>query len=136
MFNTSRISVLGRDGTARPRRELTAAVYGNGPLNPPTVPATYQQRAGVVVMVSPEVVAKARETLTQAEKDELAPWTFRMDIDHANVLLRPQTWGIPVWAGEDHVWVINFPAIVWDDPTSAPPQKVRDILKDFWRVVQ
>ncbi len=130
MFNASLIKVLVRDGSERPWRWTTEPVYGNGPFNPPTVAGVKQTLNGVVILLSDAVIDKARETLDAAQKAELAPWIERRDEAWA------AEWHVPVWAGETSLVGLRIPAAIWNDPTSAPPAKVREYLKDVWRDIQ
>jgi hypothetical protein len=133
MFNRSQILVLGRDGSERPWRWTTEPVYGNGLMNPPTVPGVKATPAGAFILFSDEIVATLKENLTQAQKDELQGWVERYHIDDPDPLKRPQTWHVPVWAGQDSVVVLRVPNAVWNDPTTAPPAKVKTYLQHLWR---
>src|SRR5688500_15742218 len=98
-FDRSQMAVLGRDGTERPWRWTTEPVYGNGPLNPPTVAGVKQTPGGVFILFSDELVARLKSALTAAQKDELQQWTENYSINDPDPLKRPQTWHVPVWAG-------------------------------------
>ncbi len=125
-FNTSLLKVLGRDSSERPWRWTTEPVYGNGPLNPPTVAGVKQTPNGVFVLLSDELVTYLRQTMTQAEKDEVLPWVNRYDEAQAAM------WHAPLWAGQGNAVYWRIPATVWDDPTSPVPQKVKTYFRNLF----
>ena len=126
-FNLSQLKVLGRHGTERPWRWNPAPVYGNGPLNPPTVAGVPQQANGVFILLNDDIVNMLKTTLTTAEKAELVGWFDRRT--EAQCAL----WNVPVWAGDNSAVFIRVPAVEWDDPTTAPPLKVRQYFAALWR---
>jgi hypothetical protein len=58
---------------------------------------------GVFILMSDELVTSLRETMTAAEKTEVAPWVNRYTAEQCAL------WNVPVWAGQDS-------AVYW--PTS------------------
>lgn len=131
-FDRSQLLVFGRDDGQRPWRWTTEPVYGNGPLNPPTVAGVKQTPGGVFILLSDEIVAYMRETMTQAQKDQIAPWVERYSIDDADPLKRPQTWNVSLWAGTTSGVVLHIPNSVWSDPTTTPPLNVRNFFRALW----
>lgn len=125
-FNRSQLKVLGRDGSERPWRWTTEPVYGNGPMNPPTVAGVKQTPNGVFVLLSDEIVDRLRTTMTQAEKDEVAPWVDRKTEAQAAM------WHAPMWAGQISAVYWRIPATVWDDPTGPVPLKVRNYFRELF----
>jgi hypothetical protein len=129
-FERSQIMVLGRDGTERPWRWNPAPIYGNGPLEPPTVPGVQQQADGVFILFSDALVETLRANLTQVQKDELSQWVDRRTEEQC------AEWHVPVWAGQSSGVFLRIPAAVWNDPTGTPPSKVRNYLQFLWRAAQ
>jgi hypothetical protein len=82
---------------------------------------------GVFILLSDELVELLRAKLSQAQKDELAAWVNRYSEAQC------ATWHVPLWAGQSSAVLLRVPASVWDDPTGAPPAKVRNYLAELWR---
>ena len=123
-FNRSLAKVLGRDGSERPWRWNPAPI-----LNPDgsvLVPGVQLQANGVFILLTDTLIALLRETLTQAERDELATWAdTRTEAQCA-------LWHVPVWAGESVAKFLRIPPAIWDDPLTAPPLKVRQYFARLW----
>ncbi len=129
-FDRSLLKVLGRDGSERPWRWTTEPVYGNGPMQPPTVAGVRQEANGVFILLSDELVQMMKDGLTQAQKDQIDGW-----VDRRNEASCAE-WHVPVWAGQDSAVFIRIPAATWDDPTGVPPLIVRTRLKALWQAIQ
>ncbi len=116
MFNLSVLEVLG----TQPWRWTTQPdVEGNGGVK--------QTLSGVFILMSDEIVAYLRATMTQAEKDEVAPWVNRYSEAQCN------EWHVPVWAGQDSAVYWRIPAAIWNDPAAPPPQKVKTYFRELFR---
>lgn len=130
MFDMSLLRVMGRDGDGVPWRWNPAPVYGNGPMQPPTVPGTQQVPTGVFILLSGQLISMLKDNLTQAQKDELQTWVTRYTEAEC------AEWHVPVWAGQQEAYYVRVPAAIWSDPTTNPPQKVKNYLQNLWREAQ
>ena len=136
MFDRSQILVLGREeGSERPWRWNPAPVFGNGPMEPPTVEGTKQVLPGVVILLTDGFVDILKEGLTQTQKDELNGWIYKVSNESPTPdgFVDAATWHIPIWAGQTRAWAFRVPAAVWNDPTTTPPAKVRNFMRHLWR---
>jgi hypothetical protein len=115
-FDTSLVKVLDQ----QPWRWTT-------PPNPDGTGGVKQTLNGVFILFSDELVAILKAGLTQVQKDELQTWV--------NQYTEAQCadWHVPVWAGNDKAVYCRVPAAIWNDPTTAPPQKVKDYFQSLWR---
>ena len=130
-FDLSQTQVMGRDGSARPWRYTVEPV-----LNPDgsvLTPGTVQTPTGVFIQITPEIYAELRDRLLAADKTEFIGWLYALDINDPDPLKRPQTWHVPVWAGQTNVVYLRIPAVVWNAPTGVPPAKIKTFLHRFWR---
>ncbi len=130
-FDRSQTQVMGRDGSERPWRYTTEPTYN--PDGTIATPGTRQTPTGVFIQITPEIYAELRERLTAANRTEFEGWLYPLDTEDPDPLKRPQTWHVPVWAGQTNVVYLRIPAAVWNDPTGVPPLKVRNFLHRFWR---
>jgi hypothetical protein len=117
--------------TMRPWRYTTQPTY-DGPKM--LTEGVMQTPSGVFILLSDAVVEKAKATLTAAQKTEIAGWLYKV----SNETPLPAgyedagLWHIPMWAGETRATLLRIPANIWNDPTTVPPLKVRQFLKDFY----
>lgn len=122
MFDRSLLKVIDY----RPWRWTTPPTYN--PDGTEATPGVKQELDGVFILLSDALVDFLAATLTQAQKDELRAWIYRVTIDHAAL------WHVPVWAGDgDGAVFIRVPAATWNNPTGAPPTKVRNYFQHLWR---
>lgn len=134
-FLLSQVKILGRNGGSRPWKWTTEPVYGNGPMQPPTVVGVKQTPTGVFILLSDELIERAKDTLTAAEKTEIASWIYRVSSEnplpanHVDAAL----WHIPMWSGETRAVLLRVPAAIWNDPKTVPPLKLRQFLKQLWQ---
>jgi hypothetical protein len=115
-FNRSLLKVIEE----RPWRWTT-------PPNPDGTGGVKQTLDGVFILLSDELVEWMKANLTQAQKDELQGWVNRYTEAQC------ATWHVPVWAGQTSAVFLRVPAAVWNDPTGAPPQKVKTYFRELFR---
>jgi len=120
-FNRSLLQVLDY----KPWRWTIEPTYN--PDGSILTPGTKQELDGVFIMLSDELVTILKNGLTQAQKDELEGWVNRYSM--AQLAL----WHAPCWAGQNSAVYLRVPASVWNDPTTAPPPKVKAYLQALWR---
>lgn len=82
---------------------------------------------GVFVMMSDELVTMLRSTMTQAEKDEVAPWVNRYTEAQC------ATWNVPLWSGQTSAVYWRIPATVWASPADPVPLKVKAYFRELFR---
>lgn len=136
-FNRSMLKVLGRDGSARPWRWTTEPVYGNGPMNPPTVAGVKEIMQGVMILASDEILAFIRNGLTAPQQTAVEGWKRRVKAnptvaEKADGWLDAVEWHIPLWAGQDDALYILIPQAVWNTPVAVPPALVKSRFKNLW----
>ncbi len=95
-------------------------------------------RATVPILVSQEAITLFKQTLSQAQKDELQTWATQLFVTHANPLLMLSTWHLPGWSGEPHAWYLEVPVAVWPWANAVanpdnPPTKVKQYLAAMFR---
>lgn len=132
-FDRSLIKIIGDEDGTGPWRWNPEPVYGNGPMQPPTVPGTKQTLNGVFILVSETLVNILKAGLTQAQKDELQQWVTVLNTEDPDPLKQPQTWHVPVWAGQQEAFYVRVPNSIWSDPTTNPPAKVKNYFQNLWR---
>lgn len=96
------------------------------PPNEDGTGGTKQELNGVFILFSDELVAILKEGLTQVQKDELQQWVSRYTQEQC------AEWNVPVWAGQDSAVYLRVPAVIWDDPTQPPPNKVKQYFQWLW----
>ncbi len=136
-FNDSLLKVMGRDGSERPWRWNPEPVYGNGPLNPPTVAGVREVMQGVMILASDEILAFIKEGLTTAQQTVVEGWKRRVKADPTAAektagWLDAAEWHIPLWAGQSEATYILIPQATWNDPLGVPPALVKGRFKTLW----
>lgn len=124
MFNRSLLKVL----TTQPWRYTTQPTYN--PDGSEATPGVKQFLDGVFILFSDELVTLLKTTLSAAEKTELQTWVNQYT--EAQCAL----WHVPVWAGNASAVYARIPAAVWNDPTVAPPAKVKQYFSTLWNNLQ
>lgn len=131
MFNKSVMQVLVR----RPFRWTTAPTF-NSDLTIATA-GVKQTPSGVFILLDESIVKELSSMLDDAEIGELRAWLYKVSTEtplpagHVSAAL----WNIPLWAGTTRATLLRIPALVWDDPTTVPPIKVRYFFNRFYKKV-
>lgn len=126
-FDLSQVAIL----PAAPWRYTTEPTFNaDGTIATPGVKASL---SGVFILLSDELVTRLRETMTAAQKTEVAAWVTRLTIDDLDPLKRPETWNVPVWAGQSSAVYWRIPASIWSNPADPVPLKVRNYFRELWR---
>ena len=120
-FNPSMLNPLDY----QPWRYTTQPTYN--PDGSEATPGVKQFLNGAFILLSDEILTIMRAKLTPAERTELSSWIDRRTEDQCAL------WNVPVWAGNNAAVIVRIPAAVWDDPTTAPPAKVRNYFQMLWR---
>lgn len=81
---------------------------------------------GVFILLSPQLVTYLKNNLTLAQKTELQTWV------NSYTEAQCALWHVPVWAGQSSAVYIRVPATDWNDPSTPPPQKVKDYFQDLF----
>jgi hypothetical protein len=104
-------------------------------MEPPTVAGVKQELQGVFILLSEEIVEILKDGLTQAQKDELSGWVYRVSTEDPlpDGFISAAEWHVPVWAGQTRAFYFRVPAAVWNDPTGNPPAKVRNYFRHLWQ---
>ena len=122
MFDRSLLQVIGY----QPWRWTTPPTYD--PItHAELTPGIRQTLGGVFILFSDELVAILKAGLTQAQKDELQNWVNQYTEAEC------AEWHVPVWAGDNKAVYCRVPAAIWNDPTTAPPLKVRNYFQALWK---
>lgn len=87
---------------------------------------TKQEIDGVFILLSDELADKLTAAMTAAQWAEFEGWFHHVTAKQA------ARWHVPIWAGDRAATYIRIPAAVWNDPTTAPPAKVRGYFQWLW----
>jgi hypothetical protein len=110
----------------RPWRWTTPPTYN--PDGSVLTAGVKQELQGVFILLSDALVDHLAATLTQTQKDELRSWIHRVTNAQA------AEWHVPMWAGDTNGAVfIRVPAATWNDPSTAPPTKVRTYFQKLYQ---
>jgi hypothetical protein len=123
-FDTSLVRVQPE----RPWRYTTLPTYN--PDGSEATPGVKQTLNGVFILLSPELVDRLKTELTAAQKDELQSYVHPLTVAEAG------EWHVPVWAGEQQAHYIRVPAAIWNDPSTPPPARVKQLFRWLWRESQ
>lgn len=124
MFNPSVASLI----RFRPWRWTTPPTYN--PDGTVATPGVKQELEGVFILLSDALMDNLAATLTQAQRDELRTWAHRVSLAEAG------EWHVPVWGGEAGAVFIRVPKAIWNNPTGAPPAKVKQYFQHLYRADQ
>ena len=123
MWNASELQLI----PYQPWRYTVQPTYA--PDGTQLTPGTKEFRDGVHFLASDALIAELKAVLTANQANELEGYTVRWTVEQAG------EWNVPVWAGQEAATYIRIPKNVWNNPTGAPPNRVKNLMQRLWNEV-